>query len=128
MEKFSKSLMIASGFLNGILGILLTFLPQETGRWLGTSSQTGADILILQLLGGALFGIGLMNYMGRNAVLGGIYGKPIILGNMAFHFIAGLELIKYLFDTQQWGILLIPAILYSLLTAGLIRLNFTSAI
>lgn len=120
--------MVTSGILNGILGILLTFLPQEIGRWLGTTSQTGAEVLILQLLGGALFGIGLMNYMGRNAVLGGIYGKPIILGNMVFHFIAAIELIKYLFDTEQWVVLFIPAILYSLLTAGLIRLNFTSAI
>lgn len=120
--------MITSGFLNGILGILLTFLPQEIGRWLGTISQTGADVLLLQLLGGAMFGIGLMNYMGRNAVLGGIYGKPIILGNMVFHFIAALELTKYLFDSSQWGLLAIPAILYSLLTIGFIRLNFTSAI
>lgn len=120
--------MITSGVLNGILGIVLTFLPQEIGSWLGLNSTTGAGVLAFQLLGGALFGFGMINYMGRNAILGGIYGKPILLGNLAFHFIAALELIRYMFDVQQFGVLLVIAILYTFLTAAFIRMNFTSAV
>lgn len=119
--------MITSGFLNGILGILFTFLPQEAGRFLATASPASA-VLFIQLLGAALFAIGLMNYMGRNAILGGIYGKPILLGNMVFHFIAALELIRYVFNSHAIEILWIPAILYAFLAAGFIKLNFTSAV
>lgn len=128
MKNVSKTLLIASAIVNGILGILITFLPQETGRFLGTVSQTGPDLLIMQLLGATLFSFGLMNYMARGVTLGGIYGKPIVLGNLAFHFIAALELIRYLFDSNPSGILWIPAILFALLATGFIKLNFTSAI
>lgn len=120
--------MITSGILNGILGIVLTFLPQEIGGWLGITSQAGAGVLAIQLLGGALFGFGLLNFMGRNAILGGIYGKPIMLGNLIFHFIAALELIKYMFEFDQFGFLLLISMLYAFLTAAFIRMNFTSAL
>ncbi len=120
--------MITSGILNGILGIVFIFLPQEIGRWLGMSSPTGAGVLALQLLGAALFGFGLINYVGRNAILGGIYGKPILLGNMVFHFIAALELIRYIFEADRYGFLLVAAMLYAFLAAGFIRMNFTSAV
>lgn len=120
--------MVTSGLMNGILGILLIFLPQEIGYFLDTAPQTEAGVLFIQLLGAALFAIGLLNYMGRNAVLGGIYGKPILLANMVFHFIAAIELVRYLFDSNSITILWIPAILYALLAAGFIKLNFTSAI
>ncbi|WP_234572558.1 hypothetical protein [Rhodohalobacter sp. 614A] len=127
MKKFNKGIMVASGILNGILGIVLTFLPQEIGGWLGLASETEAGVLAFQLLGGALFGLGLINYMGRNAILGGIYGKPILLGNMVFHFIAALDLIRFIFDADQFGFLMVVAMLYTFLAAAFIRMNFTSA-
>lgn len=120
--------MITSGILNGALGIVLTFLPQEIGGWLGLPSPTGAGVLAFQLLGGALFGFGMINYMGRNAIFGGIYGKPILLGNLVFHFIVALELIRYMFDIDQYGFLLIAAMIYSFLAAAFIKMNFTSAV
>lgn len=128
MKNFNKIIMITSGFLNGILGIVLTFMPQEIGGWLGMASQTGAEVLVLQLLGGTLFGFGMINYMGRNAILGGIYGKPIILGNMVFHFIVALELARYMFENDRFGFLLAGGILYAFLAAAFIRMNFTSAV
>lgn len=119
--------MITSGILNGILGIALTFLPQEIGGWLGLAPDSEFNVLAFQLLGGALFGFGLMNYTGRNAILGGIYGKPILLGNMVFHFIAALELITLMFETDRYGFIAFFAILYAFLAAAFIRMNFTSA-
>jgi len=37
-----------------------------------------------------MLGFGVLNYMGRNA----IYGKPILLGNLIFHTIAAINLLK----------------------------------
>jgi len=128
MKKFNKLIILTSAILNGILGILITFLPLETGQLLGITTQTEANLLVMKMLGAALFGFGLMNYMARGVTLGGIYGKPILLGNLIFHFVAALELIRYLFEVNQFGYLLVFAILYAFLTAGLIRMNFTSPI
>lgn len=128
MKNFSKILMISSAIMNGILGLLFSFLPQETGRWMGATIQGTPEELIAQLLGAALIGIAITNYMSRGAVLGGIYGKPIQLGNLVFHLAAGLSLLKFTVKTGNWLLFGIPALFYLLLTAAFIRLNFTSAV
>lgn len=120
--------MMLSAAINAVLGILFTFLPQETGHLIGTAEQTGVDLTLLQLLGAALIGIAITNYMSRGVILGGIYGKPLLLGNLVFHITAGLALLKYAFNSGEWLLFGIPALLYLALSAGLVKLNFTSAI
>lgn len=127
MKKLSKTVMISSAVLNGLPGLLLTFLPTETGHFLGSASQAGPDVLAFQLLEAAMIGFAMLNYMGGNAILGGIYGKPILLGNMIFHFIAGLELARYAFDSGEWMTYSILSVFYILLAIGFTKLNFTSA-
>lgn len=128
MKKLSKVVMILSAVVSAVLGILFTFLPQETGSWIGTAEQTIADLVVMQILGAALIGIAMTNYMSRGAVLGGIYGKPLLLGNLVYHLASGLGLLKFAFNSGEWILFGIPALLYLILTAGFIKLNFTSAI
>ncbi len=128
MKKLSKIVLVSSAAFNAVLGILFTFLPQETGSWIGTAEQTGADLVITQILGSALLGIAVTNYMSRGAVIGGIYGKPLLLGNLIFHLASGLGLIKFVFNSGEWLLFGIPSLIYLVLTAGFIKLNFTSAI
>lgn len=128
MKNFSKVLLISSAVINTVLGILFTFLPQETGQLIGASEMNGADLLLMQILGSALIGIAILNYMSRGTTIGGIYGKPIQLGNLIFHFATALGLIKHLFNSGDWLMIGIPALLYTVLTIGFIRLNFTSPV
>lgn len=128
MKKLSKTVLISSAIFNAVLGILFTFLPQETGSWIGTADQTIADLALLLILGSALIGIAIINYMSRGVTIGGIYGKPLLLGNLVFHLASGLGLIKFVFNSGEWFIFGIPCVLYLILTAGFIKLNFTSAI
>lgn len=128
MKKLSRSILILSGIFNALLGVLFTFFPQETGRFIGTAEQTGSDIIVMQVLGAALLGIGITNYLSRGATLGGIYGKPLLLGNLVFHIASGLGLIKYTFNSGEWILFGIPSLIYLILTAGFLKLNFTSAV
>ena len=128
MNKFSKTILISSALLNGILGILITFLPQETGLFIGTSEMNSADLALMQVLGSALIGIAIINFMSRGLTVGGIYGKPIQLGNLVFHLATGLGLLKFVFTSESWIIFGIPALLYLLITAGFIKLNFSSPV
>ena len=73
-----------------------------------------------------MIGFGMMNYMGRNAVYGGIYGKPIILGNLLFHTVAAVHLIKFSMNIHDTLMIYaaIAGALYFIFAAGFIRLNF----
>lgn len=44
------------------------------------------------LLGAAWLGVAALNWLGRSAVLGGIYGRPVVMANLALYFISALTL------------------------------------
>jgi hypothetical protein len=75
----SRVLMAASAvFLFGA-GLLLNFAPQEIATLLGVS---GGRPTMLQILAGSLMGMGVINWMWKGHAVGGIYGRPIGLGNL----------------------------------------------
>lgn len=43
---------------------------------------------LASLLGGALVGFGVMNWIARRSTLGGIYGRAVVIGNH-WHFVVG---------------------------------------
>jgi hypothetical protein len=49
-----------------------------------------------QLLGAAWLGGAALNWLQRGAVLGGIYGRPVVLANLALYFISALSLLRAL--------------------------------
>jgi hypothetical protein len=49
-----------------------------------------------QLLGAAWLGVAVLNWLQRAAVLGGIYGRPVVFANLALYFISALSLLRAL--------------------------------
>lgn len=47
-----------------------------------------------QLLGAAWLGLSALNWIHRRAVLGGVYGRPVVFANLIQHFIGALVLIR----------------------------------
>lgn len=88
-----KLLMISSAIIMGIIGFFLTFMPNETLKFL---NQDPTDILtfILQLMGALYFGFAILNWMAKNVLIGGIYAKPLCLGNFVNFLMGALTLIK----------------------------------
>ena len=119
------NLMISNGIFNGFAGLMLIFIPAEVLVW--TDGNVGTMALLLtSLLGAAMFGLGMLNYLGRSAIYGGIYGKPILIGNLVFHVIASVNLLK--FSWSEGGVVALATAIaggcYSIFAAGFIRLNF----
>jgi hypothetical protein len=52
------------------------------GAWLG------------QLLGAAWLGVAALDWLNQSALLGGIYGRPVVLTNAALYFITATVLLK----------------------------------
>jgi hypothetical protein len=92
-ERETKWIMTSSAFVMLAHGIVLLFAPEFLLKFLGLSFS--ADTLIgIQLFGATLIGFGNMNWVGRNSVLGGIYGRAIVTGNFTHTVIGFLTSIR----------------------------------
>lgn len=89
----TKLLMTASGGAMGLMGLALTFLPEEIAAALAIP-PAGAVLLFLQLMGALYLAHGLLNWIAKGNPMGGIYGRPIGLTNLAHFTIGGLALAK----------------------------------
>lgn len=109
----TKLLMMTSSIFMGILGILFTFLPEETLNYAGFISED-LNTLFLQIMGALYFSFGLLNWKAKGNLIGGIYSKPVSLGNFAHFFIGGLATLKEAWAQQGLIVLWIAGILYAL--------------
>lgn len=99
----TKILMILSVVYLAIQGIALTFLPQEVNTYFNINSE-GMAVLISQTLGAALLAFALLNWMTRSNILGGIYGKPLMMANFLFFFASGMSYLKAADNSFTWSI------------------------
>jgi hypothetical protein len=76
-------------------GITLLFAPDVVLPALASGFPPTA-VWIGQLLGAAWIGVAALNWLQRGAVLGGIYGRPVVLANLALYFISALSLLRVL--------------------------------
>jgi hypothetical protein len=113
--------LIAAGIARASAGVLLVgglallfasdvILPRlipgfpAGGVWLG------------QLLAAAWLAVALLNWLSRATLLGGIYGRPVVLTNAALYFIATMVLFKIVVrgnaPAALW-LILVPAALFA---------------
>lgn len=93
--------MVLSVVYLAVQGLLLTFLPQEVNYYFKITVE-GVAVLISQTLGAALLAFALLNWMTRANILGGIYGKPLMMANFLFFFASGMSYLKAADSTIVW--------------------------
>jgi len=89
----TKPVMIASALFLAIVGIALTFVPQEIAAFAGMGF-TKIYQLQLQILGALFLAFAMLNWMAKGAIIGGIYNRPIAIANFTHFFIGGAALVK----------------------------------
>lgn len=89
----TRILMIASAAFMALLGLVLTFLPQEVLGLHGTVPDR-ATVMIVQIAGALYLGFALLNWMARGVLLGGIYARPVALGNFLHFGMVAMSLIR----------------------------------
>lgn len=123
MSNPGKHILLVSAVIYLVFGLGISFFPQETGRIFGTASQYGTDLLLMKVVGGLFFGIGVTNFMSRNSVVGGIYGRPLTLGNAMVNLIIAGQFIKFNFSQDGvGGHFWIVALIFSVLALSFIYL------
>lgn len=106
----TKVLMMVSALTMGIAGIVLSFLPHELLNYLSSTTGTILDPLILQILGALYFAFAMVNWTAKANLIGGIYARPIAIGNLTHFTIAALALIKGYFSNHEMVILTLSVI------------------
>ena len=94
----TRALMVTSAALTGAAGLALLFAPGEVYRLAAGAPAPAATEGALQLWAAALLGLGAVDWVGRGIVLGGIYGRALVLGNLAHWTIGALVALRALFD------------------------------
>ena len=83
----TKVLMITSSVALGLAGLVASFAPEDLLRALG-SPPTAAVSVVIQLLGALYVAFAIMNWTAKDNIIGGIYSRPLLLGNCV-HFVSG---------------------------------------
>ena len=107
----AKSTMTASAVLMTLMGITLSFMPQEVWGYFGSTDPSRLNTVLIQVSGALYFAFGLTNWTAKANLIGGVYGRPIAIGNLCHFTIATLALVKAYFAAGEVA-LLIPTIVY----------------
>jgi hypothetical protein len=86
----TRLLMAAASLFMLLLGAAATFAPQELLAWLAIPGSP----LHVQVTGALYLGFAMLDWMAKDSALGGIYGRPIVIGNLLHFTAAALALAK----------------------------------
>ena len=123
----TRALLVTSAFVLGAAGIAASFLPVELLDALGAVPATPTR-LIVQLLGALLFGFAMVNWAARGNAMGGIYGRPIAIGNLTHFVIGALALSKVVLSGATEPAVIVAAAVYVSFAVGFTLVVFRSPV
>lgn len=123
----TRLLMTASALFMAGAGIIATFLPQEIATRLGAPDASPL-VLGIQVLGALYLGFASVNWFAKDSPIGGIYNRPVAMGNL-FHFTVGaLALGKAVFAGPATSVLISFAAVYAVFAVAFAMIFFTSPV
>jgi|TARA_B100000678_G_scaffold5332_1_gene4620 hypothetical protein len=124
----TKLLMTSSALFCAIIGILLSFLPNEIAEYLSVE-PTIITILFLKILSALYLGFGILNWMAKGTLIGGIYNRPIAIGNLMHFGVGAIALVKVISNIQTHSEIIIFLtvfyVIFALLFAYVFKTNPT---
>jgi hypothetical protein len=99
-QSTTRLIMILSAIFLAVMGLSLTFLPNEIAGLTGMVPDK-TFTATLQILGALYFSFAMLNWMAKGILIGGIYGKPVSIANLTHFVIGALTLIKLLLNNHD---------------------------
>lgn len=120
--------MTSSALFLAIIGILLSFLPNETAVYLNVEPNS-ITILFLKIMSALYLGFGILNWMAKGTLIGGIYNRPIAIGNLMHFGVGAIALFKIASSNQAHSEIIISLtavyVIFAILFAYVFRTNPT---
>ncbi|MCE9619585.1 MAG: hypothetical protein K8R92_06725 [Planctomycetes bacterium] len=109
----TKYLMVASSVALGAAGLAATFAPVELlGAMHGPTDQPLP--VLVQVLGALYIGFAMVNWTAKGFVVGGIYSRPLTLGNFVHFTVGAIALLKHEYAIGFSGPLLFASMAYAI--------------
>ncbi len=107
----TKLIMSVSAVFLALAGVSMTFFPNEIANHIGLAAAKPSQ-LVIQILGALYFGFGMLNWMAKGSIVGGIYNKPLVIANLSHFAIGCLALIKGLAGSgnQYFAVLILTGV------------------
>ena len=113
----TKLLMTITAIILGVLGIVLTFLPKEILTFFSDGVPVPRiAVMALQIVGALYFAMAMINWTAKANLIGGIYGRPIAIGNLIHFTMGALVMMRGLSEYSHW--ILAVTIVYTVLAAA----------
>jgi hypothetical protein len=113
----TKLLMTSSSILLGAAGVSALFAPDALLAMQGVEGSASLSLLV-QLMGALYFGFALMNWTAKDSAIGGVYARPVSVGNLA-HFFAGVMLLLKVQFSAEFNLFMFVVFLVYAVFAGL---------
>jgi len=108
----TRMLMAASALFMAMLGLAASFLPQEILARAGARPD-GFAVLAVQVAGALYLGFAMLNWMAKANLVGGIYSRPVAVGNLVHFAVVAAALLKALLAGQTAPGIVAGAVAYS---------------
>src|SRR5215207_10605795 len=119
----TKLLMTSSSLTLGLAGIFALFAPDVLLLLLNAPMEGPLSALV-QLMGTLYFSFALVNWTAKDSAVGGIYARPVSLGNFSHFFVGTLILIKYFLSNSYNLVVLLIMMAYLLFAVAFYWLVF----
>lgn len=119
----TRFLMVASAITMGIIGLACSFFPAEIVGLLGFENND-YFFVFFQLFGAMYLGFAILNWMAKGNLIGGIYSKPVAIGNFMHFLVGSLTLFNFFMKHQDIKLILIPTLMYAILAFGFGKVAF----
>ncbi len=105
----TKLLMISSAIFMLALGLIATFAPETFS---GQTPANSLATLAVQAAGALYLGFAILNWMARDNAIGGIYSRPVALGNLLHFFAMAMTLLRLLTAGDRRAAILTVTLIY----------------
>ena len=101
-------------------------MPHEIVDYLNIESNS-ITILFLKILSALYLGFGILNWMAKGTLIGGIYNKPIAIGNLMHFGVGAIALVKVVSTIRTHSEIIISLtivyVIFAMLFAYVFRTN-----
>lgn len=89
----TRWLMMLSAIFMAVAGLITSYFPDKVLETHGTVPD-GPTLLLIQMMGALYLGFAILNWTARGVLIGGIYARPLALGNFLHFAMVGVMLAR----------------------------------
>ncbi|MBL6449959.1 hypothetical protein JMN32_26840 [Fulvivirga sp. 29W222] len=123
----TKLLLASSAIFLGSIGLATSFFPQEMLAIIDLA-ETRISVLLVQILAAQFMGFGMLNWMAQGNMLGGIYYRPVTMGNLVHFGVGAIGIIKAALATSNNTALWLAAVPYTIYALLFAKVFFKSPV